>query len=351
MRMRLNDKHTTTSFLQRVNKNIEENDEGHGGDCPALYITKLFDICINPKQWRPIRNIMKFDRNNKYMRLTLDKSDGYNANNLALLGPNYNYEGLLDASKITLTMWNLVNSVTIDLNSPLVYNFNALPEDQGPIIYSAEEMVLTAPRSKAEIARAWLDRSNEKLNALKCLNSDCQWQFHSGPSTVYAHFGLYNKTDLAAHLLFASSLDRAKTCREVLLPELQEHYKSQKVELNDEGDIRGTHVAEYFDFSSHAISHARNAPREPVYAEEIAAAFGNLSREEFATQYTARQQLRSSMACQPTNVSVPILEPDPLGLGWLLIRMRFNDDYTKTFYLQRVERSRGRKTRAAEVTP
>ncbi|GIZ40370.1 hypothetical protein CKM354_000371100 [Cercospora kikuchii] len=134
---------------------------------------------------------MKFDRKNNHVRLTLEKSDGYNANNLALLGPEYNHEGLPDASKITLvtslinlhgeeksafvhltphydlkhtvlqdrraviaqTTWKLVNSVMMDLRSPLVYNFNALPEDQGPTIYSAEEQRLATDKLEPKLEK------------------------------------------------------------------------------------------------------------------------------------------------------------------------------------------------------
>ncbi|WPA96082.1 uncharacterized protein RHO25_000688 [Cercospora beticola] len=144
---------------------------------PSPVHHQIVDICIKPKQWRPIRDLMEFDGNDKYVQLTLEKSDGYHTNNLALLGPDYDHEGLPDASKISLvrsfinvhgeeksvfiqltphydlkhsvlqdrraviaqTMWNVVNGVTIDLKSPLMYNFNALPEDQSPMIYSAEE--------------------------------------------------------------------------------------------------------------------------------------------------------------------------------------------------------------------
>ena len=51
------------------------NNEGYERDCPALYITKLFDICIKPKQWRPIRDELAFDQEHKYVQLTPKESD------------------------------------------------------------------------------------------------------------------------------------------------------------------------------------------------------------------------------------------------------------------------------------
>ncbi|PPJ54172.1 hypothetical protein CBER1_01102 [Cercospora berteroae] len=148
-------------------------------------------------------------------------------------------------------MWNTVKGVKLDPESPLAYNLWTTAENQGPMLYSDEAQRLKtdlATKTRKELNQESADRWLKRHGHRKCPNNACRWQFMASPSTVHMHFG---------------------------------RVRGDQEEPNSERDIRAFHLVEYFDFSSHAVSLARNTPREPVYAADITRLLGGLSRKEY----------------------------------------------------------------------